>query len=217
MSAEYSPSIINEILGNVEPEPTHGSALLRRSALHIDYGAAKQPPAPLYTVVDPNIPVLFNTVGSRVSNENIGELHLPVIDLNGGVIVQRLGARAILYAPRKPEDKKDKSTKEYAPESLLRDILGDHRIDLEVFGAHEISAIVLRSRGKHPFIAKKSSNEGHGHLYIQQAFTKDDHAALLDELVKVGITSEKWAKLVQLAGMGIIRTPWNMKHLATKP
>lgn len=207
----HSAPIIYEVLGNVEPGPHNGSSPLRRSALNICYGAVVQPTPP-YTFVEPNIPALFNTVGSRVKNHDANELHLPVIDLNGGVIVQRLGAKAILYAPQLPEGKKEKTAKQYTPESLLRDILGDNGIDLEVFGAHAVRAIVLRSRGKRPFMAKSSSSEGHSHLYVQQAFSKDNHAALLDELARVGIISETWAEYARVAGMGIVRTPWNTKR-----
>ncbi|GEM_PF-4328426 len=225
MIKEISPASTDMVLKMVR----HGESLLERTPLHIAFGEGPDF-APAELATDKNDPASFNAIGSQNSYEphrfGSDKLHLPVIDVDGGVALQtvKTGSKAILTACHR--------NGEYTSDSLLRDVLGDHGIDLEVFqrssvrpsmfGAtaialSQVEAIVLRSKNSGIFEAVDSTSEGHGHLYIQEAFGTSDHTTLIQELGKVGIISEAWLGLTEEAGMGIVRTPWTQKEIWQEP
>jgi hypothetical protein len=163
----------------------------------------------------------FNAIGSRLLN---GKAHKPILDVDHGAIIQNVrGSKAILGANHKGT---------YRPISMLRDLLGDHQIDLEVFeypelrhvhmtGRDELNAIrvgsvVLRHKEPDVFEEMPSTTDNHSHLYIQQEFSDSDHSSLITELGALGIISEDWENLVEQEGMGIVRTPWTVKPITAR-
>lgn len=173
-------------------------------------------------------PLRLNAVGSlALTTEGQNGIHLPVIDVEGGVIVQKTkrGSRATVMA---------KHDGTYKPQSVLRDILSDHGIDLEVIhGArhnydrfashaertvvHYVGAVILRSSQDDIFEDVDSTTRGHSHLYIQEAFEDDDHRTLLFELGEIGVISPMWFQMAEREGMGVVRTPWTQRKLNEYP
>jgi hypothetical protein len=121
----------------------------------------------------------------------------------------------------------------YGPQSLLRDVLGDNGIDLEVFEyeaeeldtmmmsyrnkGRRVGAIVLRAPEEEVFDVADSTQEGHSHVYIQRKFGETDHQTLISELGSIGIVSEVWCKLTLDEKQGFLRTPWTEKSVAAMP
>jgi hypothetical protein len=162
----------------------------------------------------------FNAVGSLAVYTDNKPFHLPVIDVDGGAMVQsvRKGSKVVVNAEYDGELK---------AESMLRDVLGDNGIDLEIFAvpafyfdrfsgrgfSHmDVGAITLRSAKKDVFVARDSTSQGHSHLYIEQAFSPEDHTVLLQELGAIGVISPGWLEMTENEGMGIVRTPWTKKE-----
>jgi hypothetical protein len=218
MKRDYSPETLSTVNGN---------GAFRRTQLHVDFG-----PGPGFVsaekIEDHGSEERFNAIGSIVPNR-ANSIHLPVIDVDGGVKVQNKPFRgshgfiskAILVASHKGE---------YTPDSELRDVLGDYGIDLEVFQAPNlepdgymmesyrlngarVGSIVLRSRQFHNFETVASTTKGHSHLYIQEAFHDEDHKTLINELGRVGIVSPEWQQLTEQEGMSIVRTPWTKRNI----
>ena len=146
--------------------------------------------------------------------------------LMGGATVQsiRQGSKVVLgshYSGRND------------PKSMLRDVLGDNCIELEVFPqaafsydrwdnqhrySHmDVGAIALRSVKKDVFLAIDSTSKGHSHLYIEKAFSTSDHAVLLQELGAIGVISSGWLQMAEREGMGVVRTPWTQKEFKEMP
>lgn len=195
-----------------------------RTPLHVNFGPGPDfaPSRPAEGIEDRNE---FNAVGSR--GAKIGpEGHLPVLDLDGGGTVQsvNVGSKAILYAIHKIGFQSRRPyVGKYGPNSILRDVLGDHRLDLEVFESlvgqgigspigSAVTAIVLRSKERDMFAAVDSTQEGHSHLYIQNHFNGADHGTLLGELARIGILDKEWLRLAEQEGMGIVRAPWTKRE-----
>jgi hypothetical protein len=174
-------------------------------------------------------PFLFNAIGS-LATQTAGKdpIHLPVLDVGGGVFVdpQLNGRRAVLYASRDGmqdlrssldfmlEDNHGISIKVYErcgviPRGMLsplRDLPGSL-----------VRAVVLGSRKENTFVGFNSPTEGNGHLYIQRRFTPDQHQHLLIDMGHMGIVSKRWLETAEQAGMGIVRTPWTQKPIASRP
>ncbi len=233
MKKIFSPEVVEPVLGYVKviEKDEYGEKVgikYKRTPLHVDYGPGPGF-APSRRVEDKEVLTNedgFNAVGSRVDNSDT-EIHLPVLDLDGGAKVQavKVGSKAVLFAA--PRDKELEFGK-YGPNSLLRDVLGDNRIDVEVFTSpvnryskmmqctyyegDAVTALALRSREPGVFRAVESTQDEHGHLYIQQVFGVEDHKALLTELGSIGIIDEEWRQLAEREGMGIVRTPWTKRQ-----
>lgn len=216
--------------------------------MHIDYPEGLQAePAEAVQVAPEDIgdPNIFNAVGS-LHERGYPKVHRPVIDLDGGARLQEVrGSKVIVYpAPQQPGESYQvglshfefpAETPSYRPDSMLRDVLGDNGIDLEVFSepvqkrermtqsyalaGQEVTAIVLRERDRkeNMFDVVDSTQEGHSHLYIQRAFNDADHRTLISELGKVGIVSRRWQAITEQAGMGIVRAPWTEKSVTNMP
>jgi hypothetical protein len=222
MTKEFIPDTINTVYGskfqydsNKALAPTEG-----RTPLHVEFSSRTNcEPSQVISATDLNDPERFNAIGSKVL---YSKKHKPVIDGDGGVKVEhyRNSSKVILPALYKGA---------YGPNSKLRDVLGDHDIDLEVFetpksawnsldacyevtGMH-VAAIVLRSRRSDVFQGVDSSTENHGHLYIQTEFEDYEHRTLIQELGALGVVSPAWRMLTEQEGMGIVRTPWTEKEI----
>lgn len=201
----------------------------QRTPLHVEFGTGPDfaPATPLEHLGDAET---FNAVGSRgialSPYPKQKEVHLPVIDVDGGAAVhqRKFGSKAILYATRAGT---------YRPTSRLRDVLGDNGIDLEVFEAVSasfgnflartyvdgkvVTALALRSKESDLFEVAASTQQNHNHLYIQRAFSSEDHDDLIHELAETGIITEEWRQLTEESGMGIVRTPWTEKAITHWP
>jgi hypothetical protein len=220
MRKEYSSETLRSIKGN---------EIYPRTPLHISFDSKsnKVPARPLPSF-DDEFKTRFNAVGSRVINRS-GEIHLPVLDVDGGVIVQT--------RPFKPHQSssvkailKAQYPGEYTANNDLKDVLGDYGFDLEVFQIPQlthsnftmatyfecmrVNALVLRSKDSEVFDAVDSTQKGHNHLYIQREFEEGDHITLIRELGAVGIISSDWQSMVEQEGMGIVRTPWTKKDVS---
>src|SRR5690242_3100808 len=123
MKREFTPRTRDSVLGNVNKD----SAQLKRIPLHVEFGTAGSgfAKAELLSFEEAGNATLFNGIGSRndTLSGRVGRYHLPVIDVDGGASTQRTGCKAILGVAYEGE---------YGPASLLRDVLGDNGIDLEV-------------------------------------------------------------------------------------
>ena len=152
---------------------------------------------------------------------NGNSVHLPVIDVDGGVSVpgERHGRKAILTASHQGE---------YRLRSNLFDLFGDYGIDLEVHQAQGLRAggmmhneptiagpfvrgIVLRAKRENTFVGVPSSTPNHSHLYMQQEFREADNTELMQELLTMGIISHNWLDIFKAEGMGVVRAPWSRK------
>lgn len=206
MQKTFNKQTVEAVRGNV-------GGVFSRTPLTVAFGGRYAPAAEL----DPQhltSRTLFNAIGSRCVG--MGS-HLPVLDVDGGVRLSKYGnvSKAIIGAAYKGR---------YTPESHLRDVLGDHGIELEVFSypdlqysrlgydsvVQKVATLVLRTQSP-IFDAVASTHEDHSHLYINTSFSDGDHTLLIDELAKVGVVSENWQKIAQQEGMGIVRTPWTEK------
>lgn len=232
MNKEFSPKTVKQVLGSGSLPIIDGigdrlTLKLTRSPLHVDFGPGPGfEPARLAANVE-NADE-FNAVGSLVRTSDLrAEMHLPVLDLDGGARVQalKIGSKALLFALPQRTNKDAKAfANKYGPASLLRDVLGDNGIELEIFqnAVHtysrmmernyyegdRVTALALRTKEKGAFAAADSTNEGHAHLYINRAFNAADHKTLLSELGNIGFIGQGWHKLAKKEGMGIVRTPW---------
>lgn len=217
MEKEFSTGTREIVLGI----PPYSSSLhLSRTPLHVPFSSGTNcVPAEELKMGETDDPERFNAIGSLLFNST---KHRPVIDVDGGARVQKKkgGSKVILRAAYEGT---------YRPDSMLRDILGDHGIETEVFthpvighsrmgiGSYidrmQVGAIVLRSSDKHTFEVVDSTSESHSHLYIQESFSKGDHGKLIKELGSVGMISPGWQALVAQEGMSIVRTPWTEKEV----
>ncbi|MBI1952294.1 hypothetical protein HYS42_01050 [Candidatus Saccharibacteria bacterium] len=232
MKKKFSPETVKQVLGNGKLRIGDGlgdplTLAISRTPLHVDYspGPEFEPARSASNIKNADE---FNAVGSLVRTRDVqGEVHLPVLDMDGGARVQaiKIGSKALLFAlPQRTNEEAKMFTKKYGPASLLRDVLGDNGIELEVFqnAVHtysrmmerseyegdRVTALALRTIEKGVFDAVDSTNEGHSHLYINRVFSGADHGVLLRELVNIGFIGEDWHKLAENEGMGIVRTPW---------
>lgn len=216
MKREFSSETVEALLTAHPGEFARGEQ--SRTPLHIQFSwHGKEPAQPISreaqganSILNPN---LFNAIGSKLVR---GTGHKPVLDVDGGALIQEVttGSKVIMNAAYNGE---------YAPTSMLRDVLGDNGIDAEVFTfsravSHlsdnintRVSAVVLRSKDKGVFEAVDSTTERHSHVYIQQELSDSDHSTLLQELGALGIVSSSWLKMVENEGMGVLRTPWTEK------
>lgn len=236
MSKEFTPETVNVVLGKVRTDlpdkyEVEYGIIAKRTPLHVDYGRGPgfAPSREAASIEDADE---FNAVGSRVnrsSTDLLAEAHLPVLDLDGGAKVQvvKAGSKAILYANPVGGAEREKLAGKYGPSSMLRDVLGDNGIDVEVFQSgvqtyspftersyyhgNRVVALALRTKEPEVFVAIDSTQEGHSHLYIQQPFSAEDHKTLIDELGNTGVVSEHWQQLTAREGMGIVRTPWTKR------
>jgi len=216
MTKEFTEQTVAAIRGGVDI----GYRLVaERQALHVDFSSDGNI-VPAECIDDESVhdPSVFNAIGSLAfSGDGAARGHLPVVDVDGGVDIQSTPRKqkAILGAKHKGFHK---------PKSMLRDVLGDYGIDLEVFPEVKdgysrytgryyqqvVSALVLRS-ARDIFEHVESTTRGNHHLYIQELFSEADHAVLIEELCATGIVSERWRKLVEQETMGVVRTPWTKK------
>lgn len=224
MERAFTPETIQAIVRNVPGGAF--SAYQERTPLHVNFSAGKTfvGAAPLLDVETKNQD-LFNAIGSAVRHAE-EESHLPVIDVDGGATAQHFkhGSKVVLGASHEGR---------YEPSSLLRDVLGDYHIQLEVFqhptfrystfaagklyDGERVGAIVLRSTKQLLFEAVNSTTPDHAHVYIQREFNPTDHRTLIQELGKVGVISPAWQQLAEETGMGIVRTPWTQKQVDHTP
>ncbi|OVE79308.1 hypothetical protein BVY00_00570 [bacterium G20] len=232
MKKQFKAETVDIVLGKIRTDlkDTHGNQfgiIAKRTPLHVDYGPGPGfvPSRIAETIVDE---YEFNAVGSKVSRRDglLEETHLPVLDIDGGAKVQTvgIGSKALIGALHLYPDEARKYAGKYGPASLLRDVLGDNGIDLEVFESgvtsysrtmqrtnfhgSRVVALALRTKAPDTFVAVDSTQEGHSHLYIQQPFGAEDHKTLIGELGNVGVIGEEWQQLTEREGMGIVRTPW---------
>lgn len=242
LEREFTPELTQQILGRYYPDDARRNCDYRqRSPLHIDFThhQAVGGFAPAFGAKSLDDAEEFNAVGSRVGTD--GTTHMPVIDADGGASVQEVkGSKVIIYpAPQSPINSYQvglqrfsfgRETISYTPGSLLRDVLGDNGIDLEVFeepqqqwrpaaesyeiAGKKLTAIVLRARERDVFDVVDSTKERHSHVYIQREFQESDHQTLITELGSLGIITARWQQIVEHEGMGIVRTPWTEKATA---
>jgi hypothetical protein len=214
MRNSLEEKIIAQILGNVDDE----GGVLRRTPLHVAFNAdSALVRAAELTPEQIKSRKLFNAIGSRCIGT---DYHLPVIDVDGGVKLIQRGktSKAIVGADY------DGS---YNSDSALRDVLGDHGIELEVFSfpvlehsrfvgntyfkkGMRVSSLVLRASTE-IFGAVASTSKNHSHLYINTPFSRDDHGVLIEEFANTGIVSMGWKIMTEQEEMGIVRTPWTEK------
>lgn len=234
LQREFSPAVLGRIVPtDLSAEPDNHL----RTPLHIDYPEkswaepAAAAPIEAGEIGDPDI---FNAVGS-LHERGQPKVHRPVIDVDGGARLQEVRGSKVIARAYPDHDHDREETPSYGPNSLLRDVLGDNGIDLEVFSAttekwshmmqsyslagKRVTAIVLRERDgkKDMFDVVDSTQEGHSHLYIQRAFNDTDHQTLISELGNLGIISRRWQEITEQAGMGIVRTPWTEKEVSHRP
>jgi hypothetical protein len=226
---EFSPKVIDAILPK---EPMATSRL--RTPLHVDFpdrsdDEITQAEQLDVTEIDDD-PERFNAVGSRFASG--ANVHTPVIDIDGGAMFQQVArgkSKVIIH----PAHSGDQEFPKYGPTSLIKDVLGDYGIDVEVFQQPEeqyasmmasyqvvglrLTSLVLRSDDPDMFDAADSTQRGHNHLYIQTTFEDVDHRTLISELGSLGIVSRRWQKIVSQEGMGIVRTPWTEKAITHRP
>jgi hypothetical protein len=151
-------------------------------------------------------PLEFTGIGSRRERKSS---HFPVIALNGLATVEFDGKKAILRRGGLESDE----TLGYTPDSELRDVLGDHEIDTEIFeeetpyAGKQVMAVVLRTKKRGTF--EIFGGRGNDSLYIQQPeFHEDDHSTLVKELGNIGLITQSWQELTEKAGMGVVWAPW---------
>lgn len=204
-----------------------------RTPLHIDFPRNKGAGdfAPPYDVEDLSDPEEFNAIGSRVQAG--GPTHLPIIDADGGAILQAVKGSKVILGAVYDNCRNDDEPPAYRPRSLLRDVLGDNGIDLEVFDQPEqkwssmmqsyhtvgqrVTSIVLRAPEEGAFDVVDSTHDGHSHVYIQHNFQELDHRTLIAELGNIGIISRAWQELTQKENQGFLRAPWVEKSVAHMP
>lgn len=178
----------------------------------------QDPQLPHSPPIDMGDPLEFNGIGSRRSNRLS---HFPVIAVAGLASIDRHGKKAIIHSFGLPENDHRPG---YMPSSDLRDVLGDHKIELEVFeepiieggtrgsavryGGKRVTDIVLRSE-KQNGIFESFGAADEAQLYIQTPFESSDHATLIAGLGSIGIITPRWEELVTQAGMGIVWAPWH--------
>lgn len=219
MIKAHYPETVKQILGTANLSSDGLPMGQSRTPLHVDYGSLPGGFARAQETHQVNDEEIFNAIGSRVWTNP--EVHLPVLDLDHGATVQaiKLGSKAVVFASSKGK---------YDPSSLLRDVLGDNGIDAEVFRSptmeHSnfmqrtyfrgmaVTSLALRSKDTDVFVAVDSTQERHSHLYIQQAFSDEDHKTLIDELEELGVITPTWRSIVEQEGMGVVRTPWTKRE-----
>jgi hypothetical protein len=210
-------------------EAVMGQPVALRTPLHVEYGSGPNfaPSGPIGNeyITDEKA---FNAVGSRSWSKP--DFHLPVLDLDGGAGVQLVGSGSKAIINADPRTSFQETMDMYTPHSILRDILGDNKIEVEIFEepvseydslttnhhylGSRVTSLALRSKDRGMFDVADSTQQGHSHLYIQHLFSDTDHQALITELGTIGIISPIWQKLVEDEGMGIVRTPWTQKEVA---
>jgi hypothetical protein len=231
MKREFSPYTREKVMGHVLPEKPALKNLIR-TPLHVEFDNSRHIVSSQtlhgdHVPYGPQDPNSFNAVGSlNYTSKGAGNYHLPVINTDGGASVQQVnyGSKLIIRAAHEGT---------YAPDSLLKDLLGDYGIDLEVFSYPQlehsvmmgetyykgmrVDSLVLRSALRNVFDVAPSTQKNHNHLYIQQAFEKGDHEILISELGRLGIVSPRWQQITEAEGMGIVRTPWTDKEISHRP
>ncbi len=226
---EFSQKTIDMIL----PTDYRGAEVPSRlrTPLHIEFPADSTEDISQAEEIDllqTDDPKVFNAIGSGLMNG--ADVHYPVIDVDGGAKLQKVsGNKSKVIVAARPDNESDKKTFQYGPRSLLRDVLGDNGISLEIFDepvyeyapmmartywvGKRVTAIVMRADEKDTFDVAKSTQKDHSHLYIQRKFSDSDHATLIDELGDLGIISRRWQEIAEREGMGVVRTPWTEKAI----
>lgn len=244
---EFTPEVVETILGGPN-RPGSGQPHWQRTPLHVDFqegshGETSESAFPkATTTVHTDFAEDFNAIGSRVK-DSANAVHLPVLDLDGGaetqavkgskVMIGKSPAKRVSYQIGLSRYSFKPEAKSYGPRSLLRDVLGDNGIDLEVFEfpvteysrmtaqtsivGTQVTAIVLRATESGIFEVAQSTQEGHSHLYIQAPFSDDDHRTLISELGSIGMISPHWEEITEAHGMGIVRSPWTKKAVTHQP
>lgn len=238
MARGFDPETVGSVLKGSGPEGEE----LERTPLSVVYkpnpnkysrdpGTFSDPQA-----VDPEDKAKFNAVGSRIrsAGSSAQAQHLPIVDVRGRVESQSHMVRGskVVVGISYADTTNDIGTN-YSPRSLLRDVLGDNGIDTEVSepantlfdrlnGAerglgHSSLTLALRSREPGAFYVADSGEEGHGHLYIQTAFSETDYSTLIAELGELGVISPAWQRFTEEHGMGIVRTPWTEAQPIANP
>jgi hypothetical protein len=214
LEREFSPQVVQRIL------PKSDAAGYHRTPLHIDFPERQlendfAPVSDIEAACASSNPEVFNAIGSRF--ESGAPAHYPVIDINGGAELQTVKGSKVIINTWSTFDSRY-PWKDYSPQSLLRDVLGDSGIDVEVFHLPHrkitrwtVESLVLRSNEEDIFDVADSTQEYHSHLYIQQAFGETDHQTLISELGSLGILSPRWQMITKKEGMSIVRTPWTEK------
>lgn len=237
MEQEFTPQTVEAVLGGPK-QPGSGHPYWQRIPLHIDF--PERPAADGFATPSRiefgyarSSPEMFNAVGSRV-DDGVNEVHLPVIDVDGGAELQEVHDSKVILMADPNRQRTDKEIPSYGPHSLLRDVLGDNGIEVEVFDypveqyakmmatnyivGQRVAALVLRSKGQGVFDVVDSTKNGHNHVFIQRPFQELDHKRLIEELGRLGIISPSWQGIVEDEGMGIVRTPWtekSAKHISS--
>lgn len=212
MHKVFSPETVDAISGNV----LFDGMVLQRTPLQVQFSFRSScVPAEVITPEEAMLSECFSAIGSRCLNSG---MHLPVLDVDRGAknTVYKNTYKTLLGS----------RGGQYDPSSNLRDLLGDHGIDLEVFDTPlldqygfsgdtyskgmQVSSVLLRSV-RPVFEVVPSTAEGHAHVYVQEPFSTTDHGLLLDELRAVGVLSDSWAKMAKQEQMGVLRTPWTAK------
>lgn len=212
MNRQFTGETVEKVLGSVSHASGSRTRVIARIPLHINFDGMPSPlPSERLTRAETEDPVRFNAVGSRnLTAGGRGRLHLPVIDVDGGALMTSTGTEAMLNVSHPCVS---------GSSDTLRNLLGDHGIDLMVLGSHrrrlgsgiDPRAIVLISPQEDMLETVSSTREGRSHLYIQKVFTSGDHATLIQELGQLGIISPGWQAMTEEGGMGIVRTPWTTK------
>lgn len=226
---EFTEINIRKVMGYTNPNTSHDYC---RIPLHIDFDPIKNNVEPDKKLPSNINPKLFNAIGSLLLTHNSDKedypeddkKHMPVLDVDLPIRMEtQYGIDKVIldvFLSRVKE------YKQYKPTNWLKPLLSEMGIELEVFSEQKLSGGTYGTSVTPPFVKTvtlsareadqrlvvfPSSNEKHGHLYINYPpginWTK--YKELLTGFKDIGEIEADWYNQSIKQGMSIVRTPWH--------
>lgn len=226
---EFTESNINNVLGIFNDRTMIDYC---RTPLHIDYKPMKNNVEPDRKIPARSDPKLFNAIGSLFLSHNYkldgfpeeDKKHMPVLDVDLPIRMEtEYGIDKVIldvFLSRQKE------YKQYRPSNWLKPLLSKMGIDLEVFSEQKLTGgiygtsltpplvktVTLSAReADQRLVVFPSSNENHGHLYINYptGINWMIYKELLTGFKDIGVIEADWYNQSIKQGMTIVRTPWH--------